>query len=43
MYILTYFVNDVGSHRVHTFIVSSICFMFAWRWLFTAEICRQKS
>jgi len=43
MNILSYFVNDMGSHRVHTFIVPRICFTFVWRWLFTAETCRQIS
>jgi hypothetical protein len=36
-------VNDMGSHRVHTFIVPKHCSILAWRWLFIAETCCQNS
>jgi len=29
-------VNDMGSHRVHNFIVPRHCSILAWWWLFTA-------
>ena len=34
-------VNDMVSHRVHTFIVPRLCSILAWWWLFTAETCCQ--
>jgi len=36
-------VNDMGSHRVHTFIAPRNCSMLAWWWLFAAETCCQNS
>jgi len=32
--ILTFIVNDMGSHRVHAYIVPCICSAVAWWWLF---------
>jgi len=32
--ILTFIVNDMGSHRLHAYIVSCICSALAWWWLF---------
>jgi len=36
-------VNDMGSHRMHTFIVPRHCSIFAWWWLFTVKTCCQNS